>query len=366
VPLQDLSFYRGKRVFLTGHTGFKGGWLASWLGQLGAQVHGYSLNPGTDPNFFTAIGMEDRVESEIGDIRDLPALKRSMQLFDPDLVFHLAAQPLVRLSYQEPAMTFETNVMGSVNVLEALRGCPGVKACVMITSDKCYQNNEWVYSYRENDPIGGHDPYSASKGAAEIVISSYRSSFFAQAAREGTGCGIASARAGNVIGGGDWASDRIVPDSIRNLNGSKPIVVRSPSAVRPWQHVLEPLYGYLLLGQELAKAPVDFDSAWNFGPRSSDVNVRSLVEMIIEEWGSGTWIDASDPTSRHEAHYLRLDSTKSHNLLSWQGMLSVKDAVALTVEWYKEFYAGGDMAATTNAQISKYGKNPDPSFQCVR
>jgi CDP-glucose 4,6-dehydratase len=363
--MQDLSFYRGKRIFLTGHTGFKGGWLATWLDQLGAKVHGYSLSPGTDPNLFTSIGLEDRIEHEIGDICDLPRLKRSVQDFNPDMVFHLAAQPLVRLSYQEPVETFRTNVMGTVNILEAVRGCPDVKACVMITSDKCYQNNEWVYSYRENDPMGGHDPYSASKGAAEIVINSYRSSFFAGRSAGNKGCGVASARAGNVIGGGDWAADRIVPNSIRNLLDSTPIDIRNPTAVRPWQHVLEPLYGYLCLGRALAMDPSGFDSAWNFGPISSNVNVRSLVEMIIGEWGSGTWKDASDPTSSHEAHFLRLDSTKSNNLLSWQGVLGVREAVALTVEWYKQFYSGGDMDAITRSQISRYGEKVGTA-QCGR
>lgn len=354
MTLHDLSYYRGKRVYLTGHTGFKGGWLASWLDKLGAKVHGFSLAPGTDPSFFDSTGIQDRIENEIGDIRDLSALKRSMGEFQPDMVFHLAAQPLVRLSYEEPVETFETNVMGTVNVLEALRGCSGTKACVMITSDKCYQNNEWVYSYRENDPMGGHDPYSASKGAAEIVIGSYRSSYFSKAAKEGAGCGVASARAGNVIGGGDWALDRIVPDCMRNLKASKPIVVRNPAAVRPWQHVMEPLYGYLCLGASLAKRPSDFDSAWNFGPASGNVNVGSLVEMIVKEWGSGKWIDASNPSDRHEAHFLRLDSTKASSLLGWQGILDVPDAVAMSVEWYKEFYSNGDMAAKTNAQISEY------------
>jgi CDP-glucose 4,6-dehydratase len=351
---RDLSFYRGKKVFLTGHTGFKGGWLASWLDRLGAQVHGFSLAPGTSPNFFDSVGLVDRVENEFGDVCDLNILKASIQRFEPDMVFHLAAQPLVRLSYQEPVETFETNVMGTVKVLEAVRSCQSVKACVMITSDKCYQNNEWIYSYRENDPLGGHDPYSASKGAAEIVINSYRSSFFNNRTKRQKGCGIASARAGNVIGGGDWSNDRIIPDSIRSLNEFKPVIVRNPFAVRPWQHVLEPLYGYLSLGRSLATDPSGFDSAWNFGPVSSNVNVRSLVDMVIREWGSGTWHDASTADSSHEAHYLRLDSTKSENLLSWRGVLTVKEAVGLTVAWYKEFYAGRDMAQVTAAQIAKY------------
>jgi len=353
LSIDDLSFYRGKKVFLTGHTGFKGGWLASWLNDLGAKVHGYSLVPGTEPNFFSAVELENLMEHEIGDVRDLKGLKRSIKKFEPDVVFHLAAQPLVRLSYQIPVETFETNVMGTVNVLEAVRECPGIGACIMITSDKCYLNNEWIYSYRENDSLGGHDPYSASKGAAEIVIGSYRSSYFSKA-REGRRCGLASARAGNVIGGGDWATDRIVPESVRMLMRSAPIVVRSPFAVRPWQHVLEPLYGYLSLGRCLATDPEKYDSAFNFGPMSSNVNVKSLVEMLIEEWGSGTWKDESDPNAAHEATYLRLDSTKSQNLLSWQGVLSVREAVGLSVEWYKEFYAGGDMSAMTTAQISKY------------
>jgi CDP-glucose 4,6-dehydratase len=351
---QNLSFYRGKKVFLTGHTGFKGGWMACWLDRLGAQVHGFSMAPTTEPNLFDSVRLKDRVENEFGDVRDLKSLRTSIQRFEPDLVFHLAAQPLVRLSYQEPVETFETNVMGTVNVLEAVRSCQSVKACVMITSDKCYQNNEWIYSYRENDPLGGHDPYSASKGAAEIAINSYRSSFFNNRTNKHNGCGIASARAGNVIGGGDWSVDRIIPDSICNLYGSKPVIVRNPFAVRPWQHVLEPIYGYLSLGRSLATDPSGFDSAWNFGPMSSNVNVRSLVEMTIREWGSGTWHDASTSDSTHEAHYLRLDSTKSENLLSWRGRLTVKEAVALTVTWYKEFYAGSDMVQITAKQISEY------------
>ena len=287
-----------------------------------------------------------------------------MSLFDPHLVFHLAAQPLVRLSYEEPVQTFETNVMGTVNVLEAVRSCPGVRSCVMITSDKCYQNNEWVYAYRENDPMGGYDPYSASKGAAEIVIGSYRSSFFGPPVRKGEGCGVASARAGNVIGGGDWAADRIVPNSIRKLLDSRPIDVRNPQAVRPWQHVLDPLHGYLQLGKVLSEEPSSYDSAWNFGPNTCNVNVRSLVEMIIREWGSGSWKDDSDPAGSHEANYLRLDSTKAHNLLSWRGVLSVNEAVAQTVEWYKEFYSGGDVAAKTKAQITHYMQKVRTDAEC--
>ena len=351
MPPNDLTFYRGKRVFLTGHTGFKGGWLAAWLVKLGAEVKGYALAPNTDPNIFTALDLQSKMENEYGDVRDLMRLQTSVSEFEPDIVFHLAAQPLVRLSYDLPVETFETNVMGTVNVLEAVRQCPGILASVMITSDKCYQNNEWIYSYRENDPMGGHDPYSASKGAAELVINSYRQSFFNSKKNAG---GVASVRAGNVIGGGDWALDRIVPDCIRNLQASKPAIVRNPTAVRPWQNVLEPLYGYLGLGVALAQKPSEFGSAWNFGPGSSNVNVGSLVDMIVREWGSGVRNDTPNASSVHEAHYLRLDSTKAHNLLSWYGSLSVPEAVAMTVEWYKQFYAGADMWSVTGKQIETY------------
>lgn len=356
MPARDLSYYRGKRVFLTGHTGFKGGWLAVWLQRLGAEVRGYGLAPNTLPNLYEALSLQDRMESIPADVRDLPRLQKEMRQFQPDVVFHLAAQSLVRQSYQTPVETFEINVMGTAKLLEAVRGCESVRTCVIITSDKCYENKEWVYSYRENDPMGGYDPYSASKGATELVINSYRLSFFNRNQKKDGQCGVASARAGNVIGGGDWARDRLIPDCIRNLREGKPILLRNPGAIRPWQHVMEPLYGYLCLGAALAQDREGFASAWNFGPAHSDASVRMITEMLIREWGSGTWQDVSDPNQDHEASCLHLDSTKANTLLSWYSALEVEEAVALTAAWFKRYYEDGDMWKFTNAQIDYYAE----------
>jgi CDP-glucose 4,6-dehydratase len=264
------------------------------------------------------------------------------------LIFHLAAQPLVRLSYSDPVSTFETNVMGTVNVLEAARQLPDLKACVVITSDKCYQNNEWAYSYRENDPMGGFDPYSASKGAAEVVVGSYRASFFREPLR-----GLGSARAGNVIGGGDWAENRIVPDAIRSLSQGREVSVRNPLAIRPWQHVMDPLYGYLLLGERLAREPEQFSSAWNFGPLRSDINVSRLVQMVVNDWGSGKWVQ-DGVKGPHEAHFLRLDSTKAQNNLGWYPHLDIDQSVKMTVDWYRSFFEGKDMKEVTEEQIDHF------------
>ena len=344
----SLSFYHGKKVLVTGHTGFKGGWLCHWLERLGAEVVGFGLAPNTEPCLFETSGVENVVESVFGDIRDLKALKEAVSNSRPDIIFHLAAQPLVRLSYADPVSTFETNVMGTVNVLEAARTLPDLKACLIITSDKCYQNNEWAYSYRENDPLGGADPYSASKGAAEVVVSSYRASFFKEPLR-----GIGSARAGNVIGGGDWAENRIVPDAIRSLSQGKEVRVRNPSAIRPWQHVLDPLYGYLLLGEGLASEPDKFSSAWNFGPLRSDICVSRLVQMIVDDWGEGRW-EQDGASGPHEAHFLRLDSTKAQNDLGWYPHLDIDLAVKMTVDWYKANLDNQDMRKMTEGQIHQF------------
>ncbi|MGD0817818.1 MAG: CDP-glucose 4,6-dehydratase [Methanomassiliicoccales archaeon] len=345
---KDLSFYQGKKVLVTGHTGFKGGWLCHWLERLGANVVGFGLAPNTEPSLYETSGVENVAESVFGDISDLNAVKEVASNSKPDVIFHLAAQPLVRLSYADPVSTFETNVMGTVNILEAARTLPNLKACLVITSDKCYQNNEWDYSYRENDPMGGFDPYSASKGAAEIVVGSYRASFFKEPLR-----GLGSARAGNVIGGGDWAENRIVPDAIRSLSKGQEVHVRNPLAIRPWQHVLDPLYGYLLLGERLAQEPEKFSSGWNFGPLRSDINVSRLVQMIVDGWGTGKWVQ-DEVKGPHEAHFLRLDSTKAQNNLGWYPHLDIDLAVKMTVDWYKAYLDKRDMRQMTEDQIHQF------------
>jgi CDP-glucose 4,6-dehydratase len=335
------GFYAGKKAFVTGHTGFKGSWLCEWLLGLGAEVTGYSLRPPTQPALFEQLGLAARLRHIIGDIRDLPALSRSIREARPDFVFHLAAQPIVRDSYARPVETFEVNLMGTVHVLEALRPVSHPCAAVFITTDKCYENREWVYGYREDDPLGGHDPYSASKATAELAISSYRRSFF-----QSHPVKIASARAGNVIGGGDWAMDRIVPDCVRALEQGRPIEVRNPKATRPWQHVLEPLSGYLWLGACLSKArgarsgepPAigALDSAFNFGPgNESNRTVEELVTEVLKHWPGG-WEDRSDTKAVHEAHLLQLATDKASALLDWAPSWTFREAVEQTIEWYRE------------------------------
>jgi CDP-glucose 4,6-dehydratase len=316
---------------------------------MGADVVGYSLNPDTKPSLFAVADVKGCVKSIIADITDKKKVFEAMQDERPEFVFHLAAQPLVRRSYVDPVGTFATNVMGSANVLDAVRKVDSVRSCVIITSDKCYENMEWTHAYRENDPLGGFDPYSASKGAAEIVTSSFRRSFFSD-----HHCAVASARAGNVIGGGDWAEDRIVPDCIRSLSKGEKIKVRSPQAVRPWQHVMEPLYGYLLLGMKARADPKAFSEAWNFGPMVSQYTVGQLVDDVIHYWGSGGWDDISDPKALHEAHNLRLDSTKANVKLGWMPKLDVRKGVELTVDWYKRCIDGGDMNEFSRHQINAY------------
>ena len=347
---------KGKTVLVTGHTGFKGGWLAIWLETLGAKVVGYSLDPPTDPSFFEAVDLENRIISAKGDIRNLENLASIMSLHKPEYVFHLAAQPLVRRSYRNPIETFEVNVMGTLKVLEAVRSNTSVKACVCITSDKCYENREWVYAYRENDQMGGHDPYSASKGAAELAISSYRSSFLST--KVNRDISVSSVRAGNVIGGGDWAEDRIIPDCIRALTIGRPLTVRNPMAIRPWQHVLDPLAGYLLLASKMSQEPDRFAGAWNFGPLSSNnIPVCSLVEKFIAEWGYGSWEDVSSRCKGepHEANFLRLDISKANNLLGWMPAYSIADGIRETAAWYRAYYGNeADMYNFTVSQIRSY------------
>lgn len=353
--------YRGKTVLITGHTGFKGAWLALWLERLGAKVVGYALPPPTDPSLFADTLLAERLTHLLGDVRDRQGIARVLQEHRPELVFHLAAQPLVRQSYREPAETYEVNVMGTVNLLEAVRGTPGVRACIVVTSDKCYENREWIYAYRENDPLGGYDPYSSSKGCAELVTAAYRKSFFPPPHYDRHRVSLASVRAGNVIGGGDWAEDRIVPDCIRALMRRETIPVRNPDAIRPWQHVLEPLSGYLWLGARMLQDPVNFADSWNFGPASSsNVTVRAIVEQLLEYWGKGEWASVSegiDPSGQlHEAQSLKLDTTKAAGLLRWEPVYDVTSALRVTVDWYAAYHRepAFDARRFTLEQIAAY------------
>lgn len=348
--------FRNKRVLLTGHTGFKGAWLAHWLCELGADVHGFSLDPPTQPALFDQLGLASRLKDERNDIRDAAAVARAVADAQPDFVFHLAAQALVRQSYAEPVATYDVNVLGTIHVLQALRSLTKPCAAVFITTDKCYENREWVHGYREEDPLGGHDPYSSSKAAAEIAIASFRRSFF-----HAHPVKIASARAGNVIGGGDWALDRIVPDCIRALQGGVSIPVRNKTATRPWQHVLEPLSGYLWLAAcladpRLARAPLaPLASAFNFGPsHEANRTVGELVAEVLKHW-SGRWEDRSDPNAVHEAHLLQLTTDKANALLGWAPVWAFPKAIEQTVQWYRESMSEpAAIAALTTRQIQLY------------
>ena len=355
--IEAFTCYQGRRVLVTGHTGFKGSWLCEWLLALGAEVHGFALEPPTRPSLFNQLKLAKRIASHmVGDVRDLPALVRTMRRVKPDFVFHLAAQPLVRLSYEKPAETFDTNVMGTVNVLEAVRRIGRQISVVCITTDKVYENNEKGRPFRETDPFGGHDPYSASKGACEIVISSYRRSFFGT---PNSPVWVASARAGNVIGGGDWAKDRIVPDAMRALAKGATIPVRNSASTRPWQHVLEPLGGYLALGVALAKRE-RFDEVcggFNFGPDpKANRTVKELVEEMLK-WRKGAWVDKSDPHAVHEAGLLNLDIRKARKVLGWKPRWDFKETVKNTVQWYAAVANGANPVEATNAQIMGYDCN---------
>lgn len=360
IPLQ--SFYKGKTVLVTGHTGFKGGWLVTWLKLLGANVVGYALPPEEgEPNLFTTGRVAEKITSLINDIRSLSSLVEAFESCKPEIVFHLAAQSLVRRAYSMPVETYDTNVMGTVNVLEAARKSPSVRVVVTVTSDKCYENREWIYAYRENDPMGGHDPYSASKGAAELVTASYRSSFMGRGKAGGRIQSLASVRAGNVIGGGDWAQDRLVPDCIRALIKGEPIPVRNPKAVRPWQYVLEPLSGYLWLALRMWEEPGAFSAAWNFGPTNDgNAPVRWIADMLVKEWGHGTWRDISPDTQNdpHEANVLRLDCTKAATLLKWKPAYSLAESLRETVAWYRRHHFDSDFDAPEymRQQIESYAE----------
>lgn len=340
--------YAGRRIFVTGHTGFKGSWLTYWLLALGAEVTGYALEPPTDPNLFEALGLADRMAHQVADVRDLVRLREVMTAARPEIVLHLAAQPLVRLSYEEPVATFGTNVMGTVNILESVRATPSVRAVVNVTSDKCYENREWEFAYRENDPMGGFDPYSASKGCSELVTAAYRQSFFGAQSP----VAVATARAGNVIGGGDWAPDRIVPDCVRALAGGQSIVVRNADAVRPWQHVLESLSGYLWLAGRMLQDGHTFDGAWNFGPApDGKLTVRDVVDAVVAEWGEGSW-NGPEPGGKgpHEARFLKLDCSKAADELDWRPTLDANSALRSTVRWYRAFCRGDAGAENLTAE----------------
>ena len=352
------GFYHGKRVLVTGHTGFKGSWLSIWLHELGAEVIGIAQVPYSERDNYVLSGIGRKITADLrADIRDGEQLKSLFRTWQPDIVFHLAAQPLVRLSYEIPVDTYETNVMGTIHVLEAIRATDSVKVGVMITTDKCYENKEQIWGYRENEPMGGYDPYSSSKGAAEIAIASWRRSFFNPDDYARHGKSIASVRAGNVIGGGDWALDRIIPDCIRALESGNPIEIRSPRAIRPWQHVLEPLSGYLLLAQKMWNAPADYCEGWNFGPRLESIStVWEVAQKVIENYGSGELKDISNPNALHEAKLLMLDISKAKFRLGWEPRMNLSQCVALTVDWYKR-YRQEEVYEVCVEQIGRYLNN---------
>lgn len=347
------EFWQGKCVFMTGHTGFKGSWLSLWLQSMGAKVVGYSLAPPSNPSLFEVGRVAEGMISLEGDIRDLEQMQTALKQHQPEIVIHMAAQSLVRYSYQNPVETYATNIMGTVNVLEAVQHTSSVKAVVVITSDKCYENREWVWSYRENDAMGGYDPYSSSKGCAELVTAAYRQSFFNKMG--GDSAAVASVRAGNVIGGGDWAADRLIPDMVRAVTEDRPVLIRNPLAIRPWQHVLEPLSGYLLLAQKLYEDGADYAEGWNFGPSEDDARpVQWIVERLTELWGEdASWVPdkAEHP---HEAHYLKLDCSKAKLHLDWRPRWSLTQALENIVLWHKAHQLGDDMREISLRQIADF------------
>lgn len=349
------DFWRGKRVFLTGHTGFKGSWLSLWLQSLSAELTGYALKPPTNPSLFEEARVAQGMTSIEGDIRDLEFFSRAMQAARPEIVIHMAAQPLVRHSYVAPVETYSTNVMGTVHLLEAVRHCPSVRTVVNVTTDKCYENKEWVWSYRENEPMGGYDPYSSSKGCAELVSAAYRSSFFNPVDYAKHGVALATARAGNVIGGGDWSQDRLLPDILAAFARGEAVRIRNPHATRPWQHVLEPLRGYLTLVERLTEDGVTFAEGWNFGPNDEDARpVSWIVDEMAKRWGAGANWTVDGGEHPHEANYLKLDISKARAKLRWQPVLTLIESLDLIVDWAKASAAGHDARKLTLEQISQY------------
>jgi CDP-glucose 4,6-dehydratase len=352
----DPVFWKGKKVFLTGHTGFKGGWISLWLASMGAKVTGYALAPNTTPNLFDVLVIDSLIEqSHIADIRDLATLQKAMSEAKPDVVIHMAAQPLVRYSYANPVETYATNVMGTVHVLESIRYIDCMRAAVIVTTDKCYENKEWAWGYRENESMGGHDPYSNSKGCAELVTSAYRQSYFSPDKYDQHKVAIASARAGNVIGGGDWSEDRLIPDAIKAFEANKPLMIRNPLATRPWQHVLEPLSGYLILAQALYGQGALFASGWNFGPRDEDNRtVEEVINLLIANWGSSICWKKEGSEQPHEAHLLKLDCSKAHTQLGWTPKWDLDIATQKILQWQKAFQVKENMQAISLAQINQY------------
>jgi len=349
------AFWKDKRVLLTGHTGFKGSWLSLWLQSMGANVVGYALAPPTNPNLFESADVAKGMTSVIGDIRDLEHLRAVFLLHQPEIVIHMAAQPLVRYSYLEPVETYSVNVMGTVNLLEAIREVGGVKAVVNVTTDKCYENREWAWGYRENEPMGGYDPYSSSKGCAELVTAAYRNSYFHPEKYKTHGVAIATARAGNVIGGGDWAIDRLIPDVVRAIVQGVPVKIRNPHAIRPWQHVLEPLSGYLILAQGLYEEGTTYAEGWNFGPNDEDAKpVQWIVERLTQTWSQGASWELDGGEHPHEAHYLKLDCSKAKSRLNWHPRWRLQDALAAIVEWHLAQKEGKDMREISQSQIRSY------------
>ncbi|EGQ7674029.1 CDP-glucose 4,6-dehydratase [Vibrio cholerae] len=355
--MMNPAFWQGKRVFITGHTGFKGGWLSLWLQEMGALVKGYSLSAPTTPSLFEEAKVWAGMNTEEGDIRDFAHLRQSIYEFKPEIVFHMAAQPLVRLSYHQPMETYSTNVMGTVYLLEAVKQIGGVKAVVNITSDKCYENREWVWGYREDEPMGGYDPYSNSKGCAELVASAYRQSFFNKEKYTQHGCALASVRAGNVIGGGDWAEDRLIPDMLKAFSQEQSVEIRSPHAIRPWQHVLEPLSGYITIAEKLYTDGSDYGEGWNFGPKDEDAKpVDWIVNRLSEYWGNGAQWHLSAGGHPHEAHYLKLDCSKAKMRLNWQPVWDLDTTLEKIVAWQKAWLAKEDMHQYTINEIKQYMK----------
>ena len=345
----DQEFWKGKRVFLTGHTGFKGSWLSLWLYSLGAEVRGYALNPPTSPSLFREAKIDTIIDSQIADIRDQDTLHESMTGFNPDILIHMAAQPLVRYSYDAPIETYEVNVIGTAKVLEVARSCPNLRAIVNITTDKCYENDGRAEGYKENDPMGGYDPYSSSKGCAELVASSYRRSFL-----QDQGIGIASVRAGNVIGGGDWADDRLIPDILRSFEKNKPVVIRNPKATRPWQHVLEPLSGYLILAQNLYKDQKKYAEGWNFGPNEKDVQpVDWILDKMISKWPNSSW-ELDNNSNPHEAGFLKLDISKAKSKLGWSPVWELSQTLERIISWHQAWLNKDDMQTVCLTEIEEY------------
>ncbi len=349
------DFWQGKKVLITGHTGFKGSWLSFWLQRLGANLIGYALEPPTNPSLFELAGVGEGMISIEGDVRDYEGLKNAIEVYQPEIIFHMAAQSLVGKSYHDPLGTIETNVMGTANLLNAVRHVNSVRLVIIVTSDKCYDNREWIWGYRENDKLGGLDPYSGSKGCAEIITAAYRHSYFNLSEPNNNKVAIASVRAGNVIGGGDWAEDRLIPDIMRSVMNSRPVQIRNPNSIRPWQHVLDPLNGYLILAEQMWDNRIDFSEAWNFGPSDSDtVPVSDLTQRITRYWGDGAEWVFDQGVHPHEAYVLKLECSKARSKLKWKPVLNIENTVEWVVKWYKAYASGLDVRSLTVKQIDMF------------